>query len=234
MRTLIPRLEQAATNSIKSSMARFTGSASLTCPWMRWLLLNPPSTPIEGLLLMQDWGNQAQALGSPTQPQSAIWEIDQAVNGSHIQDRTLDNLTSVQRLGNAIKNRRLCVSNAVWGLRLSGQPKSGYLGAAIHKASFPIWLELVINLSHRSRDPFKLVLAGGWSAQNGIAKRSPLCLSHYLQVWMNWAAKNRGSVSVPPNLIHGALNCKGVAYHVSHPAVWNSKCGTANFVGNLF
>ena len=194
----------------------------LECPWLhRAIEEGIDISKVRGLLLMQDWGSELEVL------QGAVDYIKNALKnpGGVGKDRTLKNLFAKEGWKEAIEKGEWLVSNAVWGLRPqkdgNDSEMCGYLGAPIHKASFPIWGQLVVELSCK-KDDFQLVVAGEWATFDGFPGESNSePLSAYLGRWVNWASRRTGKVEVPPKLKEDCQNAKGTVLYVRHPCTWH-------------
>lgn len=173
-----------------------------------------------GLLLLQDWGlaNDKETLEGATGLVADL--LTGKVNPD--ADPTQQRLFSSQRAwGKAIQSQDWWVSNAVWALRTKGK-KSGYLCDKIHKAAFPIWLEVVAALA-KGKDDFKLVVAGAW-ARFDDRDEQIADLPTYLREWVSWTygKRNLGRPDVD-ELLSVATTCKGKVWYADHPCIWSGR-----------
>src|SRR5581483_7161167 len=138
-------LEKMAKMQLRDKMQPFGGVAGqealFTCPWLRWRLGFNQNVEIEGMLIMQDWGNESELLCG------AIEFIKDARTKTP-NDPTLGNLLNAHQWRDAIWDKKSwLVTNAVWGTRTGNNSakadKTGWLGFPIHQAAFPIWSSLI-------------------------------------------------------------------------------------------
>ena len=197
------------------------GIEKLECPWLhRAIERGTDIGKVKGLLLMQDWGSKSERL------EDAVNYISDGLKDSEQlgNDRTLRNLFARKGWKVAIESGEWLVSNAVWGLRPQKNGKDsemcGYLGAPIHKASFLIWGQLVVELS-RDKENFQLVVAGEWATFKDFpGESSSERLSDYLSRWVNWASKWSGKVD-SDKLRYACESAKGRVSYVRHPSTWH-------------
>jgi hypothetical protein len=208
----------------KKWMSPFECRAKLECPWLHRAIEQKTNiAEVRGLLLMQDWGSLPESL------QSAVDYISNGLKHPEKlgNDRTLKNLFASKGWREAIQEGKWLVSNAVWGLRPQKNGKDsemcGFLGAPIHKQSFLIWGQLVVDLS-LEKENFQLVVAGEWATfKNFPGESNSEPLSTYLARWVSWASKWTGKVVVPLKLQRACQAAKGEVFYVRHPSTWHIK-----------
>ena len=208
----------------------------LECPWLNWFCrVNKNHISLRGILLMQDWGT----VQSDSQDlDEAADDIEKYVKSppNKIKDKTIKNLLSKPNWAEALRNRSILVSNAVWGLRgeidvSKKTPRCRYLGAPIHKQAFLTWGKLVVKLATDAAElkkEFRLFVAGGWARFDHQENESGEKLSVYLKRWREWvtAENNAGSVAAAKFLGLQKLDdeiaqCVGSVIFLRHPCIWD-------------
>ena len=216
-------LEDLAANQLKDLMAPFNDGKPdkvWACPWLRWLDKDKGAfkqwSNIEGVLIMQDWGND---------PTRSINDEVEYLKGGIFEEATIKNLVSSDGWEKAIwgANSTWLVTNAVWGLRKPDDDGThsdmcGYLGAKIHKRAFPIWSELLRKLitGRNTEKPLNVVFAGDWARFEKDNKNDKK-LGIYLNNWRDWANKGKAGITVE----QFDVNLNGAALFCNHPSMWN-------------
>lgn len=189
------------------------------CPWLEAQAEQHDTAP-DGLLLMQDWGHvNDEDEFTPTVKAVRQLLLNDAEHSTSY-DRTQKRLFS-RRGGWAAPIRAgvWWVSNAVWALRDTGS-KTGCLADRIHKRAFPIWLEVVSQLTGQKED-FQLVVAGSWARFDGKVQTTNL--RDYLVKWSQWSSVER-SPSDHRELLSKAEACAGRVWYLKHPSIWSNQC----------
>lgn len=199
-------------------MRPFTGDPIFRCPWLEFSKSRQTNRRRRGVLLMQDWGAEDEKFDD------ALELLNKCANGEVHKDadRTLNNLFSKDsKLGQAIADGEILVTNAVWGLR-EGKSKCGYLGARTHKAAFVNWGKLVSKVAAEiHNDDFCLYVAGSWAEFDGCGPpKKTNNLQDYLKKWQKWASRGHGKVDVE---IGPLEKCLGQVVYLYHPCLWNVK-----------
>ena len=219
-------------HKLVDGMAAFTDSKPEIpqCPWLKWAMKecgNNHEIGAKGIMIMQDWGVQTstdeESIGK------AVELINDCISGNK-RDRTICNLLSSKHWKDAITEKKILVTNAVWGLRKkkkdgSAKKMCGYLGDKTHKRAFLTWGNLVMQVSSKSNDEFRLFVAGEWARFDGDSNNSGKKVSEYLRQWRDWAKKHKGEESddILKLFKDEQINsCKGKVFFLSHPCIWNS------------
>ena len=177
-----------------------------TCPWLEyWNKEGFPQEKVEGILLLQDWGLDANAASD--KEREGIQKSFNGMPDKEFEDTTIRNLRSIIELKNKIAQGKIVVLNAVWGCRSGESDKCGYLGKKIHVEAFPIWVEVIRFLSSGKKD-FYVVFGGDWARfeKMNFADND---LEAFLKRWNKWSGKE---VSLD--------GIKGKSYFCSHPSTW--------------
>jgi hypothetical protein len=215
----LAELEEKAKNALSSIMAGFDGE--FCCPWLRWRKDLLFEENCDGVLLMQDWGNESQSL------EDAIKEIKQAAS---IKDKTLNNLFQ-SKWQTPIWGEKptWLVTNAVWGLRKPKDnhemaDKCGYLGDAVHAQAFPIWSQILGSLVDKNQN-LQVVFAGSWARFDEPAKNCK-GLKIFLSHWKQWTEKRPERPKFFDAIDEKFLNKigdKATAHFYSHPSIWKKQ-----------
>lgn len=228
MKTLA-KLEDVAQQALKGVMAGFEVGEKgeiICCPWLKWYQKKHGEDFLgekwDGVLIMQDWGNESQAL------QSAINDIQSGKN----DDRTLKNLRE-SKWQSAIwgDNPKWIITNAVWGLRnnpnqagksdQAGKCKCGYLGDLIHARAFPVWANVLAQANEKN-PKLKVVFAGSWAWFDDESKNDSI-LKRFLTNWEEWSVKKNASLKKSDLEFIKGINESATAHFCSHPSVWKKQ-----------
>jgi hypothetical protein len=174
-KSLLNKLECKARINLASHMVGIGGV--IGCPWLRWWINQNFCAPPKTILIMQDWG---VATCVENNMNAAVQTVEDALNGFSYGDRTMKKLFSVPEVRRAVRNGRLLITNAVWGVRKSGG-KCSRLKDSAHRAAYPIWRQLVDTCAQPN---FLLITCGGWSKCSNLPDNT---LNAYLQRWSAWA-----------------------------------------------
>ena len=212
---------EAGVKSFLPFMVGFPSSISgagrcLACPWLEvWRQIHGPNaSPSEGILFLQDWGvdDGTETLESAVSLLTDV--LSAGARGVVGSDKTLRALLPDASMGwnRAFQEGRWLIANPVWGLRPAGSSKDNPLPAAVHKAAFLLWKDLVLDAAEAANPHgFKLIVAGEWARFPGKARL--VTLSDYLAEWSRYA-----KASLPPRYLP-----KGEVVYADHPSArpWN-------------
>ncbi len=218
----LSELEEKAQGLLSGAMEGFEieGSGKIVCcPWLRWRenLLFKENHTWEGILLMQDWGNEQQDL------KSAVAEIERD-RGDNTIKQLHENKWQEAIWGS---EPTWLVTNAVWGWRKPDDKKKpadkcGYLGDKIHAMAFPIWSQVLLHALETNR-ALKVVFAGSWARFDDAYKNCHELIK-FLRHWSLWVEQKRGKSNSTKAYDWKSLEGLGenaTAYFCSHPSIWN-------------
>src|SRR5581483_4850708 len=178
-------LEAKAAEILGNFMGGFDAGISdkiICCPWLNWRKNLLFERKWDGILLMQDWGNESQSL------EDAIKNIANGNGDSTIKSLCRDSWKSVIWGSNPT----WLVTNAVWGVRIKRNQKNkvnkcGYLGDDIYAKAFQIWAAILADAAKRNKK-LKVVFAGSWARFDNDSQNS-MNLKGFLENWKNWCQK---------------------------------------------
>jgi hypothetical protein len=219
-------------DGLMDSFTSIDGEREFICPMLEhfWPRLNQtllPDKRLEGVLVLQDWGNLRQS------SEEAIANVIHARTAKAFDrqksDRTLFNLFRPESEWlKPLTDGGWIAMNAVWGTRLkkdrSDAEKSECLPTKIHYPALTIWGKVILDLHQKC--PFeKLVLAGSWARfvtpeKGGRVFES----SNYFEKWAENISNSRiekGIKEESRDVAEELGRLKGLRVHLAdHPSTW--------------
>ena len=192
-----------------------------TDPWLEWWLDKKGPTKPSRIFMLQDWGNVKNYnldTGGSTTRRDRVRLVERYL-GSR-EDPTCRAL--IDKLHLARLSETTLIMNAVWGLRPSDDRVTGYLGAAVHTRSLPVWSHILKWAACAGEPKPKVFFCGEWAKFDQRSEFEPEALGDVMQKWQTWAQKRcRDEVSRKlVNNIHPTDFSGMPCWTIPHPSTW--------------
>jgi hypothetical protein len=166
------------------------------CPWLkaRAQIRNQGEfwNAVNTLIIMQDWGclSDKEEFSDAVECVLPFFNDAESLKPDDSKDTTFRNLWA--EIHEGTQSGEIALTNAIWGLR-TGESKTGYLGAATHKAWFSNWAGIVKEfLDNLNEQKKKIIFCGEWARDWGakeFTKLSGESAVSYLKHYATWAGK---------------------------------------------